>query len=117
MLRHSLLRPLALAGLLATLLAYPLADARAAVTQPVTIVHFHYTPKTLIVHAGDTVTWSNDQPNIPHTTVSDTGLWHSGPLSNGRTFSLTFTKPGTYTYHCTLQTATLSMHGTIIVVQ
>jgi plastocyanin len=51
---------------------------------------------------------------VTHTTTSDNGdpaSWNQ-TLAPGATFSFTFTKPGTYTYHCAIHAF---MTGTIIV--
>ena len=45
-----------------------------------------------------------------HHLISDTGLFDSGNLSPGTTFTFTFAAAGTYTYHCTIHP---SMVGTI----
>jgi plastocyanin len=77
----------------------------------VTIKDFAYSPATLTISVGTTVVWEN-QDSVPHTVTSDTGLFDSGTLSNGGTFSFTFTSPGTFNYGCTIHPY---MHGTIIV--
>jgi plastocyanin len=91
------------------------APSTATAAATVTISDFHFVPKNLTVHAGTTVKWVNNQVNIPHSTVSDTGLWDSGPLGNGKTFSRTFRRVGTFYYHCHLQTTTKHMLGSITV--
>ncbi|HEX9148413.1 MAG TPA: plastocyanin/azurin family copper-binding protein [Thermoanaerobaculia bacterium] len=59
-----------------------------------------FSPATLTVAPGETVTWSFQ---AFHTSTSDsqTGpeTWDSGLLSSG-TFSHTFQTPGTYPYYC-----------------
>lgn len=52
----------------------------------------------LQVVPGTTVTWTNRGSNV-HTITSGTGLWDSGDLRPGQTFSRTFTEPGTYWYY------------------
>ena len=56
------------------------------------------TPKTLMVPAGTTVTWVNNEA-VTHSVTSNTGLFDSGNLTKGMTFKYTFETPGTYTYH------------------
>jgi plastocyanin len=77
----------------------------------VSIQNFAFDPSTLTVANGTTVTWINND-NVGHTVTSASGLFHSGTLSNGQTFSYTFTVPGTYNYSCSIHP---SMRGTIIV--
>ena len=60
---------------------------------------------------GGTVTWIN-KDTMSHTVTSDTGLFDSGILSTGATWSHTFTTPGMYPYHCTPHP---QMTGTIVV--
>jgi plastocyanin len=67
--------------------------------------------QTLYVAAGTTVTWHNID-DTDHTSTSDTGIWNSGVIPVGSTFSYTFKTPGTYPYHCLIH----PMQGTIVVV-
>jgi plastocyanin len=90
------------------------------------------------IAAGQTVTWTNESNNEPHTvTIAPVGatfptlnpfgpasggniydgttLVNSGVLAPGQSFSLQFTKPGTYTYHCIFHDDTEHMIGTVIV--
>ncbi|MHC4277895.1 MAG: cupredoxin domain-containing protein [Planctomycetota bacterium] len=62
-------------------------------------------PQTITVPAKTTVTWvhvdnTEDSAWWWHSIVSDTGLFDSGSLFLGNTFSYTFIEPGTYGYHC-----------------
>jgi plastocyanin len=70
-----------------------------------------YTPATLTVTAGTTVTWTNND-NYTHSVTSDTGLFESGDMGNGDAFTFTFSTTGTYDYHCRFHG---SMTGTVIV--
>lgn len=77
----------------------------------ITIKSFAYTPSTLTIKVGTTVKWTN-QDSVAHTVSSDSGLFDSGELSTGDTYSFTFSQAGTYGYHCTFHP---SMIATIIV--
>ena len=66
----------------------------------VTIDNFTFSPATLKVKVGDTVTWSNHD-DIPHTVVS-AGKFRSKALDTDNTFSFTFTAAGEYKYFCSL---------------
>jgi plastocyanin len=77
----------------------------------VSIVDFAFTPGTLTIPVGTTVTWTN-KGAVNHTTTSDTGLWDSGLLAPGATFSFTFSSAGTFPYHCNVH---FMMTGTIVV--
>ena len=79
----------------------------------VAIAGFAFSPQSLTVKVGTTVTWTNND-GVAHTVTSDDGkTFDSGQLAPGKTFSFTFTKAGTYTYHCSNHPAT--MKATIIV--
>jgi plastocyanin len=65
----------------------------------VPIAHWRFHPKILQVRSGTTVVWVNEQHGN-HTSISDDGLWNSGAIAPGATFSFTFTALGTYAYHC-----------------
>ncbi len=77
----------------------------------IAIVGFAFSPKTLTVKVGTKIIWTNDDPSI-HTVTADSGAFGSGSLPPGGTFSFTFTKAGTYSYHCKIHA---SMKATIIV--
>jgi plastocyanin len=65
----------------------------------------------LTIAPGTTVTWTN-QDDMPHTTTSDTGLWDSGLMQPGQSYSFQFTGGGTFPYHCQIH-GEASMSGTI----
>ncbi|MGD0534772.1 MAG: cupredoxin domain-containing protein [Methanoregula sp.] len=78
------------------------------------IKNFAFDPATLTVKTSTVVTWVN-QDATPHTITSDTGSsvpFSSDPLPTGASYNVTFTTPGTYTYHCSIHP---SMTGTIVV--
>jgi LPXTG-motif cell wall-anchored protein len=66
-----------------------------------TISDFKFTPGTLTVHVGDTVTWTNDGPT-DHTATADDGSFNTGTLKKGQSASHTFTKTGTFAYICAI---------------
>lgn len=73
----------------------------------VSIAGMAFTPSSLTVAAGTTVTWTNSDA-VAHTVTSDTALFDSGAISasggygGGGTYSYTFTTAGTYNYHCSI---------------
>jgi plastocyanin len=77
----------------------------------VTIENIAYSPVDITVSVGTTVTWTNKDP-VTHTVTSDTGIFDSGDMSQGNTFSYTFNETGTFNYHCKIHS---SMHGTVTV--
>ena len=76
------------------------ASARiAADPTAIVIKNFDFSPMTLTVRAGATVTWKNTDGE-PHTVTSTDGLFRSGALDQADSFKFTFAKPGTYKYVC-----------------
>jgi plastocyanin len=75
-----------------------------------------FTPETVRVAVGGTVTWSNDGRN-PHTVTADDGAFDSGNIAAGATFSRTFDEPGVFAYHCSYHGAAggLGMSGIVLV--
>jgi plastocyanin len=62
-----------------------------------------FSPASITVAVGDTVTWTN-QDSVPHNVVVNSGpeKFQSPLLSQGQTFSHTFTKAGEYSYVCSV---------------
>ncbi len=77
----------------------------------VTLAGFAFSPSSLTVKAGTTVTWTNHD-GVTHTVTADGGSFDSGHLASGATFSRTFATAGTFSYHCAIHP---SMTGTITV--
>ena len=73
-------------------------------------------PDTLRVKVGTTVVWTNFD-SVEHTVTSEGGpqQFASGTFGEGRSFRVTFTKPGVVHYECTIHPT--SMNGTIEVVK
>lgn len=66
---------------------------------------------TVVIGVNNTVVWTNDD-TAPHTVTANDGSFSSGNLNPGDSFTITFSTPGTYTYHCNYHPW---MKGTIIV--
>ena len=90
-------------------------------TVTVSIKDFAFSPAKIEIKAGTTVTWTNED-SAPHTvtaTKSDdldaalSGLFDSGDLQQGDTFSYTFDKAGNYYYECTIHASMKSMHAEV----
>ena len=85
------------------------ADAApAAAEHEVVIDGTHYSPGTLTVKRGDTVTWVNKDP-FPHT-VTAAGTFDSGQIRANGKWKYVARKPGEYSYICTLHP---NMKGTL----
>lgn len=72
-----------------------------------------YSPDTISVKQGTTVTWTNIDADERHSVTVDGG---EGPdsalLAKGQSYTYTFTKVGTVSYHCEVHP---DMHGKVIV--
>jgi plastocyanin len=80
----------------------------------VDIKNMAFTPSQITVAKGGTVTWTNND-NTTHTVVDDlsnVGGPNSGDIASGSSYSFTFTKTGSFQYHCSIHP---SMRGTIVV--
>jgi len=75
--------------------------AAAANSAAVRIDNFNFTPPTLVVAPGTTVTWTNADDS-PHTVREKDGKFKSAALDTDDTFSQTFTAPGEYEYFCSI---------------
>lgn len=78
----------------------------------VSIQGFAFRPDPVAVLVGGTVTWTN-KDSVAHTVTFDAGsLTSSKNLDSGATFTASFPKAGSYTYHCSIHS---SMQGTVTV--
>ena len=83
--------------------------ASSSPSNAVSIENNTFTPETLTIKVGETVTWMNND-SVMHNVVADE--FSSDNLSNGDSFEFTFEEAGTYTYICSIHPA---MSGEIIV--
>ncbi|MDP9046755.1 MAG: cupredoxin family copper-binding protein [Bacteroidota bacterium] len=67
----------------------------------VSIVNMAFSPDTLKIKAGTTVSWMNND-GMAHTVTSDVSLFNSGNMAVGVTYKYTFSAAGTYSYHCAI---------------
>jgi plastocyanin len=77
----------------------------------ISIRDFSFSPVSLTVPVGATVSWKN-LDGEPHTVKSIDQLFRSGAMDENDTYSFTFDKPGTYRYVCSIHP---QMVGTIVV--
>lgn len=87
-----------------------------APARPTTIITIgasdnYFEPGKVTIQPGSTVRWVN-QGKHKHTVTSNDSLWDSGDLAPGATYSVTFYRPGTYSYYCRHHA---KMLGTIVV--
>lgn len=70
----------------------------------VEMVNTSFTPSSITVEVGTTVTWTNNS-TLTHTVTSGTNGQHDGKFDSGNIapdgqFSYQFTEVGTYNYYC-----------------
>ena len=70
-------------------------------TKAVSITGFAFSPSSITIDNGTTVTWTNED-EAPHTVTADDASFTSGDLKKGDTFSHKFTAAGTVAYHCNI---------------
>jgi amicyanin len=86
----------------------------AVATTTVNISDYMFSPMVIKVKVGQTVTWTN-KDSVHHSVTADTLTADApnGPLiGQNQTYSFTFKKAGTYSFHCTPHPY---MHGTVVV--
>ncbi|HEV7661957.1 MAG TPA: PQQ-dependent dehydrogenase, methanol/ethanol family [Chloroflexota bacterium] len=95
----------ALNGTMGPVAAPPAPAAQVGATArsvtKVTVEDFDFNPGVfgVAVPPGTTITWTNVGPTV-HTATSDTGLFDSGDLAVGASYSYTFNDVGVYWYFC-----------------
>jgi plastocyanin len=88
-------------------------SADAAAIPTVQIDNYQFLPNTLTIRVGGSVTWVNRDDDVHSIAADDTPpTFKSAGLDTDDKFSFTFTKAGTYAYHCSLHP---HMTGKIIV--
>ncbi len=87
------------------------SSSTATATNKVTIDNFAFSPATITIKKGTTVTWTNKDSAMHTVTESDNSTGpDSGDLATGKSYSFTYSQTGTFTYHCSIHP---SMVGTV----
>ena len=93
------------AGLLVALVltgARPAADAQTApVSHTVRIEAMQFSPASLEVKAGDTITWINSDP-FAHEVIADNKAFHSVAIQAGKSWTFKADAKGMFPYFCGL---------------
>jgi LPXTG-motif cell wall-anchored protein len=104
---------------LTALILLAVAAPAMAADESVSIGDNFYSPATVTITEGDTVTWTNNG-QAPHSVTADNGSFDSSPscpaagcMENGDTYSHTFSSGGTFDYFCKVHGQ--SMSGTVVV--
>jgi len=109
--------------------AGPAADPAVTISANCGVYQFCFTPATITITDGETVTWSNQSGtehivsrcdpascdgNGPGTGTGTDSGFTTGDVPTGGTFSHTFHGPGTYPYLCSIHGYAV-MHGEVVV--
>jgi len=103
-----------------SLIGYP--KPASAMTVDVTVGpngNLVFSPSSVTIHPGDQVHWT--WGSSFHSTTSGSpgmpsGIWDSGILNQGASFTHTFNSAGTFQYYCTTHGGCCGMVGTVMVV-
>ena len=75
------------------------ADTKSGPEQAVAIAGSAFQPADVTIKSGTAVTWTN-QDDVQHQVHDDSGAFLSDPIGKGDTVKVTYSAPGTFTYHC-----------------
>jgi LPXTG-motif cell wall-anchored protein len=87
----------------------PAGVAHKAASQSVNMGDFFFSPASVTISVGDTVTWHNSG-QAPHTATANDGSFDTGTINAGGSGSHTFSTAGTFGYICTIHP---NMKGTV----
>jgi plastocyanin len=107
---RSIARVLVVGSLLGASVA--LVPGVLAADHAVSIQGFAFSPGSLTISVGDTVTWTNGD-GANHTATADDGSFDTGTIASGASKSATFSTAGAFGYHCSIHrsmTATIVVH-------
>jgi plastocyanin len=99
-----------LAAATAALALWMVAGSVVAADSAVAIAGFSFSPATVTIQVGDSVTWTN-QDSTAHT-ATGSGGFDTGSLGNGESAAVTFDTAGTFAYVCSIHP---QMSGTVVV--
>ena len=88
----------------------PAAASNGTANAAVTVQGFAFGPNNVTIAVGGTVTWTFADGQVAHNVTFDDG--NASPTMASGSWSRTFPKAGTYTYHCSIHP---NMTGTVTV--
>jgi plastocyanin len=92
------------AASLATAVAVVPAHAGSG-AKTVSVKNNSFSPTSVSVKKGGKVTWKWTQGGVPHNVTPAGGAGSATSSKKGFTFSKTFSKAGTFKYHCTIHSS------------
>jgi plastocyanin len=86
----------------------------ASFSSPGIISGWYFRPATIqvVIGVNNTIRRTNNDTNADHTVTSYKGLFNSGNMLTGSSFTCTFVTAGTYYYYCIYHP---EMVGTVVV--
>ena len=106
-----LVRVAVILSAVAAMLGLAVAPAALAANHGVDISGFAFSPQSITVSVGDSVTWANADAQ-GHTATADDGSFDTGTITGSTPKSVTFSTAGTFAYHCKIHPA---MTATVVV--
>lgn len=115
-LRDGLMYGMAVLAILLGLALIQISETEAAsvdiqIVQPPGFRSWGFSPNTVQVTVGDTVTWTNTG-SAGHTVTAGQGAFNSGNVAPGGRFTFTATTPGVVAYHCNFHPG---MQGSLVI--
>jgi plastocyanin len=98
-------------ALLGVAVTAALAPVALAADHGVDIAGFAFSPQSITVSVGDSVTWTNADAQ-GHTATADDASFDTGTIANNASKSVTFDTAGTFAYHCKIHP---QMTATVVV--
>jgi plastocyanin len=105
------MRRLTVAGIGALLATAIATGFVIAADQTVSIEGFAFSPATVTVQVGDSVTWTNADATA-HTATAGDGSFDTESIGPGESSTIAFDTAGTYAYVCSIHP---TMSGTVVV--
>src|SRR5882724_11355073 len=87
-----------LIGVMTLLAALAVAGPAGAATKSVNIFASGFSPKSITITEGDTVTWTNRDSTANHQVLASRGEFVSPILHRGNSYSFTFKAAGSFSY-------------------
>jgi plastocyanin len=86
-------------------LAAAVVPAHAGSSKTVSVKNNAFSPGSVAIAKGGKVTWKWTQGGVPHNVTPASGYGSKTSSKKGNTFTKTFTKAGTFKYHCTIHSS------------
>ncbi len=86
-------------------------SSQAPSSSSVSIANMAFSPTTITVKKGATVTWTNND-KVTHNVTANDKSFSSGSMAPGKSYSFTFDKTGSFAYTCTIHP---DMKATVVV--